>query len=66
MFSHIKDRKQNFHSVARVMPQGGTCGCLGESKTIAWGFAMAPYRLRALVIVSFTVIGSNKVFVNVT
>ena len=30
VFSHIKDRKQieqNFHSVARVMPWGGTCGC---------------------------------------
>ena len=52
LFSHIKDRKhieQNFHSVARVMPQGGTVGCWGESKTLAWGFAMAPHRLRALV-----------------
>ena len=52
MFSQIKDRKhieQNFHSVARVMPQGVTCGCWGESKTFAWGFAMAPHRLRALV-----------------
>ena len=32
MFSHNKDRKnieQNFHSVARVMPRGGTCGCGG-------------------------------------
>ena len=54
MFSQIKDRKhieQNFHSVARVMPRGGTCGCWGgESKTLAWGFAMAPHRLRALVL----------------
>ena len=28
VFSQIKDRKhieQNFHSVARVMPRGGTC-----------------------------------------
>ena len=32
VFSQIKDRKhieQNFHSVAKVMPQGGTWGCLG-------------------------------------
>ena len=32
VFSHNKDRKhieQNFHSVARVMPRGGTCGCWG-------------------------------------
>ena len=52
VFSQIKDRKhieQNFSSVARVMPRGGTCGCWGESKSLAWGFAMAPIRLRALV-----------------
>ena len=30
-------------------PRGGTCGCWGESKTLSWGFAMAPHRLRALV-----------------
>ena len=51
MFSQIKDRKhieQNFYSVAKVMPRGGTGGA-GESKTLAWGFAMAPHRLRALV-----------------
>ena len=28
---------------------GWDCGVLGESKTLAWGFAMAPHRLRALV-----------------
>ena len=52
VFSQIKDRKhieQNFHSVARVMPRGVTCGCWGESKTLGWGFAMAPHRLRTLV-----------------
>ena len=27
---------------------------LGESKTLAWGFAMAPHRLRALVEVKTT------------
>ena len=34
VFSQIKDRKnieQNFHSVARILPQGGTWGA-GESK----------------------------------
>ena len=32
MFSQIKERKhieQNFHSVAKVMPRGGTSGCWG-------------------------------------
>ena len=32
VFSQIKDRKhieQNFHSVAKVMPRGGTAGCWG-------------------------------------
>ena len=32
MFSQIKDRKhieQNFHSVAKVMPRGGTAGAGG-------------------------------------
>ena len=51
MFSQIKDRKhieQNFHSVAGVMPQGWDLGCWG-SKALAWGFAMAPHRLRILV-----------------
>ena len=53
VFSQIKDRKhieQNFHSVAKVMPRGGTAGCFWESKTLAWGFVMAPHRLRALVV----------------
>ena len=61
VFSQIKDRKHielNFNSVARVMPPDGTCGCWGESKTLAWGFAMVPHRLRALV--SFRV--GNKVY----
>ena len=33
--SQIKDRKhikQNFHSVAKVMPRGGTAGCWGSQK----------------------------------
>ena len=52
VFSQIIDRKhieQNFPSVARVMPRSGTCGCWGESKTLALGFAMASHRLRAVV-----------------
>ena len=46
VFSQIKDRKQieqNFHSVARIMPQGWDLGGAGGSKTLAWGFAMAPH-----------------------
>ena len=53
VFSQIKDRKHiehNFHSVAGVMTQGWDLGVLGWSKTLAWGFAMAPHRLRVLVI----------------
>ena len=52
VFSQIKDRKhieQNFHSVAKVAP-GRDFGVLGESKTLALGFAMAPNRLRPLVL----------------
>ena len=44
-FLQIKDRKhieQNFDSVAGVMPQGWDLGVLGGSKTLAWGYAMAP------------------------
>ena len=33
-------------------------GVPGESKTLAWGFAMAPHRLRALV--GFTVYVQNN------
>ena len=42
--------EQNFHSVAGVMPQGCYFGVLGESNTLAWGFAMAPHLLRAQII----------------
>ena len=51
VFSQIKDRKhieQNFYSVDEIMPQGWDWGCWGL-KTLAWGFAMAPHRLRILV-----------------
>ena len=40
VFSQIKDRKhieQNFHSVARVMPRGGTCGTWGGVKNFSVG-----------------------------
>ena len=62
VFLQIKDRKhieQNFHSVAKVMPRGGTAGCWGESKTLAWGFAMAPHRLRALVYLILEILKFN-------
>ena len=46
--------EQNFDSVAGVMPQGVGLGGAGESKTLAWGFAMAPHRLCILVLFVFT------------
>ena len=52
MSLQIKDRKhieQNFRSVAKVIPPVGTAGCFLELKTLAWGFAMAPHQLHALV-----------------
>ena len=52
VFSQIKDRKhieQNFYSVAKFKARWWDCRVLGESKTFAWGFAMAPHRLRTLV-----------------
>ena len=42
--------ERNFYSVAGVMPQGWDLGVLGESKTLAWGFAMATCQLRILVL----------------
>ena len=48
VFSQIKDRnyiEQNFHSVAKVMPQGGTAGCWGSQK-----LENGDLRLRALVL----------------
>ena len=35
VFTQMKDRthiEQNFHSVAKVMPRGGTAGCWGSKK----------------------------------
>ena len=52
VFSQIKDKKhivKDFHSVARVGL--GAAGGEGESKTLGWGFAMVPHRLRALVFI---------------
>ena len=60
MFSQIKDMKhieQNFHSVACHAPGwdlGNTGG--GGVNNYAWGFAMAPHRLRVLVDIYFTII----------
>ena len=43
MFSQIKKYIElNFYSVAGSCPWGGTWRCWG-SKTLAWGFAMAPH-----------------------
>ena len=56
VFSQMKDTKQirrDFYSVAWFMPRVVTCGCWGESKTLVWGFAMAPHRLCTLVITYF-------------
>ena len=44
-----KHIEQNFHSVAWVMSQGMGLGGACGSKTLAWGFGMAPHRLRILV-----------------
>ena len=52
-FLQIKDRKyieKNFHSVAGFMPQECDLGGAGGSKLLVWGFAMAPHRLRILVL----------------
>ena len=57
VFSQIKEKyiEHNFYSVAGVMPQGWFLGVLaaGGTKTLARGFAMAPHRLRILVIKLF-------------
>ena len=50
VLTNRKHNEQNFHSVAGVMPQGWDLGVLGESNTLAWGFAMAPHRLPAQII----------------
>ena len=38
---------------------GWDCGVLGESKTLEWGFVMAPHQLRALVLITKTI---SKIF----
>ena len=60
MFSQVKDRKyieQNFHSVAKVMPRGGTAGA-GEVKNFSVGICDgAPSTVRFsyfLYFISFT------------
>ena len=46
---YCKHIEQNFDSAAGVMTQGLDSRVLGGSKTSAWGFTMAPHRLRILV-----------------
>ena len=41
--------EQNFYSVAGGHAPGVGLGGVGWSKTLAWGFAMAPHRLCILV-----------------
>ena len=50
VFSQIKESVSNrfFILLLGSCPRGGTLGCWW-SKTLAWGFAMAPHRLRILV-----------------
>ena len=54
MFSQIKDRKhieQNFHSVARVMPQGWDLVALGGVKNLSVGICDgAPSTVRSSLI----------------
>ena len=53
VFSQVQDKKrieQNFHSVTWAMPRDGTWGAVGVKKNFAWGFAMAPHRLRILIV----------------
>ena len=56
MFSQIKDRNI-LNRIFILLPgscvRGGTFGA-GGSKTLVWGFAMAPHRLRVRVIFFFT------------
>ena len=51
LFSQIKENILNriFILLLGSCPRGGTWGA-GGSKTLAWGFAMAPHRLRILVL----------------
>ena len=50
VLTNRKHIEQNFHSVTGVMPQGWDFGVLGESSTLAWGFAIGPHLLRAQII----------------
>ena len=45
VFSQIKDRKhieQNFHSVAKVMPRGGTVGCWSICLSVCLSVMLSP------------------------
>ena len=51
VFSQMKDRKhieQQYLLCCQGHAPGWDCGVLGDLKTLAWGFAMVPHRLRAL------------------
>ena len=59
-----KDRKhieQNFHSVAKVMPRGGTAGCLGV-KNFSVGIcdgapSTAPSSIKMLTLIRLVLMG---------
>ena len=57
VFSQIKKIEKILNRIFILILLSGSCpvvglvGGGGESKTLAWGFAMAPHRLRALVII---------------
>ena len=53
MCSHIIKIENILNRIFILLPEScpgvGLVGAGGGSKTLAWGFAMAPHRLRALV-----------------
>ena len=52
VFSQIKDRKhieQNFYSVAKVMPHGGTAGCWGSQKLLRGDLRWPPSTARSSI-----------------
>ena len=73
-FAHVLTNKKIENKFNRIFillpgscPRGGTLGAGGGgggagSKTLAWGFAMAPHRLRVLVFIIFIVVFLLLVF----
>ena len=61
MCSHIKKIENILNRIFILLPEScpgvGPVGARG-SKTLAWGFAMAPHRLRALVFELFSLMST--------